>query len=53
MLLATGVLSFLMAEGKSIRFPMPWDKDDSPAPPSQEIVDEMTERLKRYSAFPE
>jgi hypothetical protein len=50
-LLAAGVLSYLMPEGKSVTFPMPWDKDDTPAPPPQSVVDEMKARLEKYSAF--
>jgi hypothetical protein len=50
-MLASGVLSFLMAEGKSVTFPMPWDRDEAPEPVAAEVVEEMTDRLRRYSAF--
>lgn len=52
MLLAQGVLSFLMEKGKSVTFPMPWDQAEKAADaPTPEVVDEMTERLRRFSAF--
>lgn len=49
---ASGVLSMLMPKGQSIVFPMPWDRPpDSGEPVPGEVVDEMRERLQKYSAF--
>lgn len=40
-----------MPEGKSVQFPFPWEKTDAPVPVPQEVVDELKQRLERYSAF--
>lgn len=53
-LLAQGVLTWLMPEGESISFPMPWDQEaEAPEPIDPEVIDEMTARLAQYSALPD
>lgn len=55
MLLAQGVLSALMPEGKTVTFPLPWEPIEGAAAEAvaPEVVDEMVERLARYSAIPD
>ncbi|WP_336642340.1 hypothetical protein [Microbacterium sp. MMO-56] len=53
-LLAQSVLSALMPAGESVTFPMPWDAPPAqPEPVAPEVVDEMRDRLARYSALPD
>lgn len=49
-LLAQGVLTVLMPEGKSVDFPLPWTLTPTEPIPA-EVVQEMTDRLKVFSAF--
>lgn len=50
-LLAQGVLTTLMPEGKSVEFPLPWQEMTGPEQVAPELVDELRERLAQFSAF--
>jgi len=50
-LLSQGVLSYLLEKGKSVSFPLPWERRPEQEVVAPEVAEELRERLQQYSAF--